>query len=331
MRSDRLLSLLLLLQARGRDTAPRIGRELQVSVRTVYRDVAALSAAGVPVYTEQGNGGGIRLLPGYRTDVTGLTAAESRALVTLTGQALPDDLGLGAELASALRKLVAAGPASHREEADRARQRVLVDHTGWYRQAPPAPLLPSVQEAVWAERRLRVRYRHGDGRTADYLLDPYGLVLKAGVWYLVAAHRRQPRLFRVDRLTSVSTSEQASARPDDLDLATVWQRLRDQVQAPGNSIRVHLKVVPHAYPTLLRVTTGQRADPEPAPDPTQIPPPGPDGRIALELTFRAHAAACAVLAGFGASIEVIEPASLCEDLLDVARQILTLYRSAADR
>ena len=187
MRSDRLLSLLLILQARGRVTAPAVATDLEVSVRTVYRDVEALSAAGVPVWTEQGRGGGIALMPGYRTDMTGLTAEESRALVALTGRAVPDDLGMGSALAAAVHKLVAAVPASHRAAAEQARDRVLVDHAGWYRHDTEAPQLPVIQEAVWDDRRLRVRYRHGDGETADYLLDPYGLVVKAGVWYLVAA------------------------------------------------------------------------------------------------------------------------------------------------
>ena len=118
MRSDRLLSLLLILQARGRVTAPAVATELEVSVRTVYRDVEALSAAGVPVWTEQGRGGGIALMPGYRTDMTGLTAEESRALVALTGRAVPDDLGMGSALAAAVHKLVAAVPASHRAAAE---------------------------------------------------------------------------------------------------------------------------------------------------------------------------------------------------------------------
>ena len=324
MRSDRLLSLLLLLQARGRVTAPAVARELEVSVRTVYRDVESLSAAGVPVYTEQGRGGGIALMPGYRTDVTGLTAAESRALVAMTGRAVPDDLGLGTALAGAVHKLMAAVPASHRGEAERARQRVLVDHAGWHRPRPHAEHLPQVQDAVWADRRLRLRYRHGDGHEAGYLLDPYGLVVKAGVWYLIAAHRSRPRLFRIDRITSASTLDTAAERPADLDLADLWTRLRDRIEAPRDATPVRLRARADLVPALLRITSVQRV----GGDPAAIGEPDTDGRVELELTFRVLGAAHGSLAGFGSAVEVLSPEPLRDQLLATARDLVALYTSA---
>jgi predicted DNA-binding transcriptional regulator YafY len=324
MRSDRLLSLLLLLQARGRVTAPAVARELEVSVRTVYRDVESLSAAGVPVYTEQGRGGGIALMPGYRTDVTGLTAAESRALVAMTGRALPEDLGLGTALAGAVHKLMAAVPASHRGEAERARQRVLVDHDGWYRPRRHAEHLPSVQDAVWADRRLKLRYRHGEGQQADYLLDPYGLVVKAGVWYLIAAHRGRPRLFRIDRITSATTLAAAAERPADLDLATLWADLRDRIETPRDATPVRLRVRSELVPSLLRITSVQRF----GADPATIPEPDAGGWVELELTFRVLGAAHGSLAGFGAAVEVLSPESLREQLLATARDLVALYTPA---
>jgi predicted DNA-binding transcriptional regulator YafY len=318
MRSQRLLSLLLILQSRGRATAPELARELETSVRTVYRDVAALSAAGVPVYTEQGHGGGVRLLPGYRTDVTGLTAAESRALVALTGRALPDDLGLGTALSSAVHKLIAAVPASHRDDAQQARQRVLVDHSGWYRSVPPTPLLPDVQDAVWSGRRLRVRYRHGDGRTAGYLLDPYGLVVKAGVWYLVAAHRGRARLFRVDRVGAATRVDEPAARPADLDLAETWTRLRDAFEV-HDSVRVRLRAAPGSVELLVRMTDGRRIG-----DPA-VTGPGPDGRPEVELSFPSVELARITLLGLGPAVEVVEPAGLRAAVLDEARRLMALY------
>ena len=186
-------------------------------------------------------------MPGYRTDMTGLTAAESRALVALTGRAVPEDLGMGSALASAVHKLVAAVPASHRAAAEQARDRVLVDHAGWYRRGTATPHLPAVQEAVWSDRRLRVRYRHGDGEAAGYVLDPYGLVVKAGVWYLVAAHRGRTRLFRVDRLLAAEVVEAAARRPDGLDLAAEWDRLRADVERP----RVIRTPIPPARRSLI--------------------------------------------------------------------------------
>jgi predicted DNA-binding transcriptional regulator YafY len=324
MRSDRLLSLLLLLQARGRVTAPEVAAELEVSVRTVYRDVEALSAAGVPVWTEQGRGGGIALMPGYRTDMTGLTAAESRALVALTGRAVPEDLGMGSALASAVHKLVAAVPASHRAAAEQARDRVLVDHAGWYRRGTATPHLPAVQEAVWSDRRLRVRYRHGDGEAAGYVLDPYGLVVKAGVWYLVAAHRGRTRLFRVDRLLAAEVVEAAARRPDGLDLAAEWDRLRADVERPRDSIAVRVRARKEIVPMLLRVTRGQRT-PDADPDASEA---DEEGRSTLTLTFRAPGAAVASLLGFGGDVEVLEPAAVRTRLVATARAALARHGAA---
>lgn len=323
MRSDRLLSLLLMLQARGSVTAPDVARELEVSVRTVYRDVESLSAAGVPVWTEQGRGGGIRLMPGYRTDMTGLTADESRALVALTGRAVPDDLGMGSALASAVHKLVAAVPSSHRAAAEQARQRVLVDHAGWFRTGSASPHLDAVQDAVWADRRLRVRYRHGDGEEAGYLLDPYGLVVKAGVWYLVAAVRGTARLWRVDRVLTAQVLDEPVRRADDVDLAAEWERLRADVERPRAEVAVRLRARREAVPFVLRVTRPQRSGDVAEPD--TLPAADADGWVELELAFRAPGAAVGGLLGFGGLVEVLDPPELRERMADTARAALALY------
>jgi predicted DNA-binding transcriptional regulator YafY len=329
MRSDRLLALLLMLQARGRVTAPAVAAELEVSVRTVYRDVEALSAAGVPVWTEQGRGGGIALMPGYRTDMTGLTAEESRALVALTGRAVPDDLGMGTALAAAVHKLVAAVPASHRPAAEQARDRVLVDHSGWYRRSTPAPHLAAVQEAVWADRRLRVRYRHGDDSAAGYLLDPHGLVVKAGVWYLVAAHRGRAQLYRVDRLLAAEVVDAPTQRPADVDLAAEWARLRADVERPRDQVAVRVRVLDDLVPMVLRVTRGQRTEAPGGPDDDSAEPtsssPDPAGWQTLTLTFRAPGGAVAALLGFGGGIEVLEPVAVRELLVETARAALARH------
>lgn len=187
VKADRLLSILLLLQTRGRVPAHELAERLEVSVRTIYRDVEALSAAGVPVYAERGRHGGIELLAGFRTDVTGLTADESRALFVLAAQGAHAALGLDAALGSALRKVMAALPAPHRPAAETTGRRILVDSARWKR-GPQEPVdLDALQDAVFTDRRLRLRYRHGgDTEPRTYTVDPYGLVSKAGVWYLVA-------------------------------------------------------------------------------------------------------------------------------------------------
>lgn len=324
MRSDRLISLLLILQTRSGVTAPGVAKELGVSVRTVYRDVEALSAAGVPVWAEQGYGGGLRLLPGYRTDMTGLTAAEARALVAMSGRALPDDLGMGSALATAVHKLVAAVPASHRSAAEAARSKVLVDHAGWFRRAPAAPQLERVQDAVWAERRIRLRYRSGTGRLHQVLVDPYGLVAKTGLWYLVGAHRGRTRMWRVDRVESSVVLLDAAKLPPDLDLAAVWAGLRAELERPESAIPVEVivRVRAEILSMLLRVTAARRLSPAEDTTPDRLPPAGEDGWVGVTLGFRADRGAVAALLPFGGDIEVLEPASARALMVATARAIV---------
>lgn len=201
MKSDRLLSILLLLQTRRLVPATELAERLDVSVRTIYRDVEALSASGVPVYAERGRHGGIVLLPGFRTDVTGLTADESRALFVLAADGAHAALGLDEAIASALRKVMAALPAPHRPAAELTSRRILVDPVRWMSGPRAVVDIADLYDAVFADRRLRLRYRHSGTRTArTYTVDPYGLVVKAGVWYLVADHDAEPRLYRADRV-----------------------------------------------------------------------------------------------------------------------------------
>lgn len=314
MRSDRLLSLLLILQARGSVVAPEVARELEVSTRTVYRDVAALSAAGVPVWTEQGKGGGIRLMPGYRTDMTGLTAAEARALVAMSGRAVPDDLGMGSALASAVHKLVAAVPASHRPAAEAARARVLVDHAGWYRRTPSAPALELVQQALWEPRRIRIRYRSrsGTGPPTSALVDPYGLVAKTGLWYLVGRHRGQERMWRVDRITRADVLAEPSRAPADVDLAEVWQRLRKRLEEPEGIVPVDVRVRVRAevLDVVLRVTAARGSTLGGQVVAGRLPPPDADGWVPLTLRFPGERLAVVALIVFGGDVEVIAPASV---------------------
>lgn len=327
MRSARLLSLLLMLQTRGRVTAPQAAAELEVSVRTVYRDVESLSAAGVPVWTEQGHGGGIVLMPGYTTDMTGLTRDETTALLALTGQALPDDLGLGSALADAVHKLVAAVPASHRAAAEQARHRVLVDHTGWFARRTPVPHLDVVTDAVWRHRRLRIGYRAGrDGgrRVATTTVDPYGLVVTSGRWYLVGAHGPGPvgteRMWRVDRVEQVTVLEDGARR--DGDLAQVWRRLRAEVETPRLPVTVTVLVRTTTLEMLLRVTGTQRSGSDP-----QVPGPDRDehGWTRLDLDFRAPRAAVAALLGFGGDVEVLSPPEVRGLMVETARQALARH------
>ena len=215
MKSGRLLEILLLLQARGQVTAAELAERLEVSPRTVYRDAEALSSAGVPIYTERGRGGGIRLLPGYRTDVSGLTQDEARALFVLTTGGAQEDLGLGTAARSAILKVMRAVPEPFRPAATATSQRILVDPAGWMRAPDPVGELGVLQAAVFTDRRVRLRYRSSGQRAAraTRVVDPYGLVCKAGIWYLVADSGGEPRLFRVSRVVSAVAGRGAGAAP----------------------------------------------------------------------------------------------------------------------
>ncbi|MFE2972391.1 helix-turn-helix transcriptional regulator [Streptomyces sp. NPDC059340] len=329
MRSDRLLSIMLLLQTRGQLPASDLADRLEVSVRTIMRDVEALSAAGVPVYTVRGPQGGIALLPGYRTDVTGLTADESRA-VLLSGTAHAD-LGLGQALGSALRKVMAALPAPHRPEADLASRRILIDPVRW-RGTPgpdrPAPDLAAFQQAVLADRRLRLRYRHGrDNRVHSYTLDPYGLVNKAGVWYLVADHDGEPRLFRTDRALSATVLTQPARRRDGLELTDVWQALRRRIDDIPAPLAVTARIRNEILAKFLRIHEADLT----APTPTDSPPETEDepGWTTVELRFRSLLAAEALLA-FGPDAEVLTPDDLRQALARKAAATAGLYTPRQD-
>ncbi|MDQ1035088.1 putative DNA-binding transcriptional regulator YafY [Streptomyces sp. V3I8] len=223
MKSARLVSILLLLQTRGRMTAAALAAELEVSVRTVYRDVEALGAAGVPLYGDAGHAGGYRLLDGYRTRLTGLTVGETEALFLAGAPGPAAELGLGPLLAAAQLKVRAALPRELRAHADRISGRFHLDAPGWYADAggEATAYLPAVADAVWNSRVLHVLYRRWREPTdVRRRLEPYGLVLKAGRWYVVAGPG--PRTFRVDQILALDTSDEEFARPDGFDLGAYW-------------------------------------------------------------------------------------------------------------
>ncbi|MEW1959016.1 WYL domain-containing protein [Kineococcus sp. NPDC059986] len=322
MRADRLLSLLFHLQTHGRCTAPDLARRLEVSTRTVLRDVEALSAAGVPVWTERGRGGGISLVENWRTDVSGFTTAEARALFSgSSGTADPQRPAWE----SAVRKLLAATPAAQRAPFARAAERILVEPAGWRsREERPEHLAP-LQEAVFSARRIRLHYRSaGATRASTRTLDPLGLVAKGGTWYLVAAptgaEPHWERLFRVDRVVGVDVLEETV--PADLPaLPAVWDRLREQVERPSTcGVAVRLRVAAADAGMLLRI-----ADAQLLAEPVVEERPGALDQVDVTATFRALPAARAVLLGLGRLVLVLEPPELVADLVATARDVLATY------
>ncbi|MFF5029673.1 helix-turn-helix transcriptional regulator [Streptomyces collinus] len=321
MKSDRLLSILLLLQTRGRVPAHELADRLEVSVRTIYRDVEALSASGVPVYAERGRHGGIELLAGFRTDVTGLTADESRALFILAAQGAHAALGLDAALGSALRKVMAALPAPHRPAAEVTSRRILVDATRW-RSGPGRSVdLQVLQDAVFADRRLRVSYRHsGQREPRTYTLDPYGLVAKAGVWYLVADRRAAPRLFRADRVRSARLLDEPVRRRAGVELADVWEVLRRQVEErPEGAIDVTVRVRRERLDMFQRMVGALL---------TELPADDGEGDwTVVRLSYPALRAVRQLLA-FSDQVEILDPPEARAELLRAVGSVTALYQEA---
>ncbi|MGW3660432.1 helix-turn-helix transcriptional regulator [Streptomyces sp. NPDC005151] len=329
MKSDRLLSILLLLQTRGLVTATELAERLEVSVRTIYRDIEALSASGVPVYAERGRHGGIALLPGFRTDVTGLTADEARALFVLAAEGAHAALGLDEALGSALRKVMAALPEPHRPAAELTSRRILVDPVRWMSGPRPTVDVAELHEAVLADRRLRLNYRHsGTSTPRAYTVDPYGLVVKAGVWYLVADRDGVPRLFRADRVRRAELADEPVVRRPGVELADLWGALRRQVDERPGRVRLRVRVHRSRLDLFVRLHGGALTG-EPSPE-------GPDGREAGEEGgewLRAELAVDSVewaraLLSFGPNVEVLSPPQARDVLARHAAAVVALYGQA---
>lgn len=330
MRAGRLLSLLLLLQTRGRMTAPEIARELQVSVRTVYRDMEALSAAGVPVYADRGPAGGYRLLDGYRTRLNGLTPAEAAALFLAGLPGPAGELGLGEEAAAAGLKLLAALPPGPRSQAARMRERFHLEAPGWYRSADDVPHLAVVADAVWAERPLRMRYVRWGKREVERVVHPYGLVLKGGSWYLVAAvadaagGQDATRTYRVARIVSAEPLPGHFTRPPGFDLAEYWRRWSAGFLRRMYTAEATIRLAPGAA-DLLRHAMGDVADEALA----AAGPPDARGWLTLRLRVESLTHAQRQLLFLGADVEVLGPPQLRTLMRQAVRDLAQLYGTAA--
>jgi predicted DNA-binding transcriptional regulator YafY len=319
MRASRLVSLLLLLQTRGHQTAAELARELEVSVRTVYRDVEALSESGVPIYAERGPHGGVRLVEGYRTRLTGLTEDEAQALF-LSGLPGPAaELGLGTVVAAARLKVLAALPPELRVRATRITQYFHLDAPGWFTQAEPVPALETLAAGVWESRLLEIDYDRGS-KEVRRQVEPLGLVLKAGVWYLVARSSGQHRTYRVSRVLSARLLEDRFERPEDFDLAAFWSASMAAFRDTFPRATIELRVVEERRDELLSFFRETLREP-----PQTLEPSGGAGWVRLRLTIESLGEAHRQLLRFGSAVEVLEPPELRERLVDTARQILDRY------
>jgi predicted DNA-binding transcriptional regulator YafY len=313
------VSLLLLLQNRGRMSASRLAAELGVTARTVYRDVEALAAAGVPIYAEPGPSGGYQLMDGYRTRLTGLTADEAESLF-LTGLPQPAaELGLGAQVAAAELKLTAALPTPYRDASTRIRQRFHLDAPGWYREADPVPQLLAAADALWRDQVVEVRYRRWSPRpgVVTRRLHPLGLVLKAGVWYLVASGRT----YRVTNIEALTPLEETFTRPAGFDLAEFWREHVERYERADIDETAVVRLSPAgiaALPDILGPKAARLVS-------RTLEPADADGwqRATVPLENVPHAAAG--LLRLGADAQVLAPPELVAHMGKTIRAMARLY------
>ena len=320
------MALLFTLQSRRSATIAELAAALEVSERTMLRDVAALQAAGVPLWTEQGRGGGVRLVDGWRTRLDGLTSREAVAIFAMGVPRALAELGLGTAVSSAHAKVSATLPAPLREQAQHLAQRFHVDAPGWFRKEDDAEHLADVAGAVWEQRRSLVSYRRAD-TTVERLLDPLGLVLKAGVWYLVArcddeTDKDTIRTYRVSRIQAVADTEERFDRPTGFDLASWWAHSSARFERTMQRVQVRVR--------LSRLGTrflGSVLDPHLAAAAlADAGPPDADGWVDVELGMEDPTIAAEQLLGLGAEIEIRDPPAVRAAFADIARRMVDRHR-----
>lgn len=317
MRADRLLSILLLLQVHHRLTARQLAERLEVSERTIHRDMDALSSAGVPVIAERGQGGGWSLLDRYQTTLTGLNLAEIQALFLPKPAHVLADLGWNHACEAALLKLLAALPAANRQQAEAVSQRIHLDPTGWQRWDEEMATFPVLQAAVWQERQLQLAYERSDGQQVERVVNPLGLVAKGSVWYCVASVEEDIRSYRISRVQSATLLDSPCIRPPGFDLADYWQRSLVAFQANLPRYEVMLRVAPEVLPRLRYAGYFAKIQHIGSPDAT--------GWIPVSLWFDAEEAACAYVLGFGAQMEVVKPLELRDRIVQTANAAIALH------
>lgn len=322
MRADRLLSLLMILQTNGRHTAARLAEKLEVTERTIYRDVLALSSAGVPVYCERGPGGGIELIEDYRTNLTGLTSGETRALFMLSVPSPLVELGVNEDLQSALRKLAAALPAARLPEARLSFERIYLDWTTWEELPDAVPQLGLIQQALWKDNCLALTYRSpmfGDWiEPLQAVVEPYGLVAKAGQWYLVCLVNEHMQVIPVSSMLCVEQTNASFPRQPGFNLAEFWEDwcARQKTNRPQYS--VHLRATLSAIPLLRRRFTNLESL-KSLPSTTLV-----DGQEYI-VDFDSFEEARSFLLGCGQAVKVLSPEALRLSVADFAKQIVELY------
>jgi len=313
MRADRLVAILLMLQQREQVTAAEVAEELEVSERTARRDLDALGMAGLPVYSTQGRGGGWQLAGGGRTDLSGLTAPEARALFLVAGP-YPDATP---EVKAALRKLLRALPEPLRDRAQAAAASTFVDPLPWGRheRRPPPPLLAVVQSAVIDAIQLRIDYVDRAGNVTTRDAHPLGVAAKGSTWYLIAATTDGRRTFRIDRMRDAVPTGEPAERPNDFDLATTWAEIVSDIDAFRAPVMASALAAPDILGS-LKMVLGTRVS---------IGAATADGRVAVAIRGHSPLMLAAEIAGFGTALDVLDPPEVRAELLVIARELLSRY------
>jgi predicted DNA-binding transcriptional regulator YafY len=311
------------MQQHGMMTAKELAQRLEVSERTIHRDMVGLSISGIPVVSERGSSGGWRLMDGYRTDLTGLSEDELQALLLAAAVRIPSEPKLRMKLESALAKLFAATPSSHRLHTDQMRARLHIDGLSWHGNLDKTPLLPYIQEAVWNDCELEIRYRK-PGEISVYTINPLGIVAKGNVWYLVAAVDSEYRTFRISRIEEAHLTGKTFDRPESFDLADYWTSstlsFYERLPRYPAVLRFEEQLLPQLnrlrYMKELKILERLAAE--------------DSARITAEVVFDSEKAACEVLFAFGTSVEALEPDELRAAMLKRILELLPLYGTGKD-
>lgn len=310
-----MMTLLLHLQVHGQVSARDLARQLEVSERTVQRDVEALAASGIPVRAVRGKAGGYRLDGGYRTRLTGVGLDEAGALAFLGLAGPAQQLGLGEILEGARIKVWASLTGEARQRARHTAERFHLDPVRWYGTPEPVPCLAPLAEALWRDRRIRLRYVR-DGQATTREVDPLGLVLTAGDWYLVAIRSGQRRTYRVSRVASVELLDDPVVRPEGFDLAESWTQARRELEDERIAVEVTLRVAAKALPRLRKQVAVRGQD---------LVPLATTGRVTVTVPFESTTWACEAILSFGPDVEVLAPAAMRRRVADAARAAAALY------
>lgn len=321
MRADRLLSILLLLQMHRRITARELAKRLEVSERTIHRDMEALSTAGIPVTGERGISGGWSLLEPYRTNLTGLNEAEIQVLFLTQPDRLLTDLGLHKAADAAIIKLLAALPSISRRDAEYVHQRIHIDPASWHQTEDNVASLTILQKAVLQERKLLFTYqREGNNNstsTFERTVDPLGLVAKGSTWYLIAAIENDIRSYRVSRIQTAEVLDEPCQRPQNFDLADYWVQSSTRFVASLPRYSVTVRIAPELLEHIYHA--GRYAKIE------STDPPDATGWLCLRLQFEMEESACGYLLSFGPRVEIIEPLELREKVIALAKSVVEFY------